>query len=209
MRFKLFGERILVEQVYPKQGTIFVPESAQDSDLHRIGRVVAVGDGKFEGKDHPMPVKVDELIYFQINAVMAAHCCFEVPMPGRKSKSLINLDQKDAVARLDTNEVTRDGFHMLGKWVLLKPFQRSTGQIVLPNAANDWQFVYYRIDEAGGLVENEELIPGQEVVVVHGHANPIQIAREDYAYIAENDIHGLVYAEEADLVENSALAVVE
>jgi co-chaperonin GroES (HSP10) len=209
MRFKLYGERILVEQVQARQGTLFVPESAQDSDLHRIGRVVATGDGKFDGKDFPMPVKVDDLVYFQINAVIAAHCCFEVPMPGRKSKSLVNLDAKDAVAKLDTNEVTRDGFHVLGKWVLLKPFLRSTGQIVLPGAANDWQFVYYRIDEVGGLIKNEELVQGQEVVIVHGHANPIQIAREDYAYIAENDIHGLVYADETDEVENSALAVAE
>jgi len=209
MKFKLYGERVLVEQVLPKRGTIYVPETAEDNSLHRIGQVVAVGDGKFQGKQHQMLVKEGDLVYFQINAVMAANCCFEVPMAGRKSKSLINLDVKDCIARLDSNEVTREGFHMLGKWVLLRPFKRKTGLIELPDAANEWQFVYYKVDEKGSTVDNTELVQGQEVVIVHGHAHPIQIARQDYCYINETDVHGLVYAEEMDEVENGALAVAE
>jgi co-chaperonin GroES (HSP10) len=197
MKFKLFGERVLVEKVNPKQGTILIPETAMDSNLYKIGRAVAVGDGVWKGEQRKMHIAPDDLVYFQINAVIAAHCCFEMIKPGGKNVSLINLDQKDCVAKLDSNDVGLSGFHPLGSWVLLRPFKRTleTSLIVLPNTHEDWQFMYYRIEKIGTGCKMP-LQPGQEVVLVHGHAHPIMLGSEEMAYISEDDIHGIVTNDE-------------
>lgn len=199
MKFRLFGERVLVEKVAAKQGTILIPETAMDTNLYKIGRAVAVGDGFWKGEQRKMHVTKNDLVYFQINAVIAAHCCFEMVQPGGKNTSLINLDQKDCVARLDSNDVGLSGFHPLGKWVLLRPFKRTqeTAMIVLPDAHQDWQFTYYRVEKLGNGCQ-AQLHRGQEVVIVHGHAHPIMLGRDEMAYINEDDIHGVVLNDDGE-----------
>lgn len=198
--FKLFGDRVLVEKVAPKQGTIYVPDNAQD--ISRIGKVVAVGDGKRPGlktlqhnghyyevmlKDVTMVVKPGDLVYFQTNAIQQSNCMYDMG-----SEILMNLAQAEIIAKLDSNEITLDGFHLMPDWVLVRPFMKDEPQgIVLPEVAKKARAIYFRVEKMGDNVD-KPITPGDEVVLTHGYCNPIQIQREDFGYIHKNEIHGVV-----------------
>ena len=184
MRFNLFGERVLVKKVEVKQGTIYIPEAVRANAIHKIGEVVAVGNGIYPGQEkvHDMIVKPGDIVFFQTNAVLAANCCFEY-LEGDKTENLLNMHQGDCVARLDDNDPTFDKFHPLGT-------------LVLPDKMdNDRTFVYYKVAKMGTKTALD-LKPGQEVVIAHGHANVFMLDRKEYVYIPEHDIHGVVVTDD-------------
>lgn len=184
--FKLFGDRVLVEQVKAKQGTIYVPEN--EYDLSRIGRVITTGDGTRPGRDPvQMLVKEGDLVYFQTNMVMQSNLMYDMG-----SEIYMNLMQSEIIAKLDSNDITLDGFHVIGDWVLCKPFLKDAPVgIVLPEAAKKAMAVYFRLVDKGSTVDLA-IEAGDELVLTHGRAQPFQIQREDYVYIHKNEIHGVV-----------------
>jgi co-chaperonin GroES (HSP10) len=164
--FKLFGDRVLVEQVKAKQGTIYVPEN--EYDLSRIGK---------EG----------DLVYFQTNMVMQSNLMYDMG-----TEIYMNLMQGEIIAKLDSNDITLDGFHVIGDWVLCKPFLKDAPVgIVLPEASKKAMAVYFRLIDKGSTVDLP-IEKGDELVLTHGRAQPFQIQREDYVYIHKNEIHGIV-----------------
>jgi co-chaperonin GroES (HSP10) len=184
--FKLFGDRVLVEQVKAKQGTIYVPEN--EYDLSRIGRVVTVADGTRPGRDPVnMLVKEGDLVYFQTNMVMQSNLMYDMG-----DEIYMNLMQAEIVAKLDSNDITLDTFHVIGDWVLCKPFMKDGPVgIVLPEASKKAMAVYFRLIDKGSTVDLD-INEGDELVLTHGRAQPFQIQKEDYVYIHKNEIHGIV-----------------
>jgi len=66
MAIKPIGDRVLVEPVeeeVSKVGSLYVPDTAKEKPQR--GKIVAVGEGRFEGKDLiPMRVKVGDKVLF-------------------------------------------------------------------------------------------------------------------------------------------------
>lgn len=66
MAIKPIGDRVLVELVeeeFNKVGSLYVPDTAKERPQR--GKVVAAGDGRYEGKDLiPMRVKVGDKVLF-------------------------------------------------------------------------------------------------------------------------------------------------
>lgn len=187
-KFNLFGDRVLVSKQSPKQGTIILPPMG-GHDMHRMGKIVEVGNGKRPGrKDVEMFVKKDELVWFQTNAVMQAALMYEC-----EGELFLNLMQSELIARLDSNEVTFDGFHMLGDWVLVRPFlkEKSGAKILLPEAAKQAMAIYFKIEKMGAGVDIG-IKAGDEVILTHGRTTPFQIGNEDFGYVHKNEIHGIV-----------------
>ena len=66
MAIKPIGDRVLVEPLeeeVSKVGSLYVPDTAKEKPQR--GKIVAVGEGRFEGKDLiPMRVKVGDKVLF-------------------------------------------------------------------------------------------------------------------------------------------------
>ncbi len=66
MAIKPLGDRVLVELIeeeVSKVGSLYVPDTAKEKPQR--GKVVAAGDGRFDGKDLvPMRVKVGDKVLF-------------------------------------------------------------------------------------------------------------------------------------------------
>lgn len=187
-KFNLFGDRVLVAKEVTKQGSIIIPQGA-GQDMHRLGRVVSTGSGKRPGaKDVEMYVKEGDLVWFQTNAIMQSHQMYEL-----EGEILMNLMQSEIIARVGSNEITYDNFDVLGEWVLVKPFlkQPPKAKILLPEAAKQAMAIYFRVEKMGHQVDLP-IKKGDEVVLVHGRAQPFAIQREDYAYVHKSFVHGVV-----------------
>ncbi len=198
MQIKLFGNSVLVRKVTPKNtSTLYVPES--QSDIHKIGEVVVVGNGKVpNGTIEPSLVKVGDIVYFQTNAVMAANTCYE-----HEKESFINLHQGDLIAKINTPKdeavVTYDAFEMLGRWSLLRVHQRQVSSILIPENINNNEFIYFTLAKRGADVDLEIEI-GQELLINHGRINPILLENKNYAYIDKGYILGVNNAPTADVI---------
>ncbi|HPS57114.1 MAG TPA: co-chaperone GroES [Spirochaetota bacterium] len=66
MAIKPIGDRVVVqiiEEEFSKVGSLYVPDTAKERPQR--GKIVAVGDGHYEGKDLiPMRVKVGDKVLF-------------------------------------------------------------------------------------------------------------------------------------------------
>lgn len=192
---KLFGYRVLIEPVEGKTGTIVMPQSAQT--MHRIGRVVCVGDGRQpDGTVKKSLVSVGDIVYFQTNAMTAASNGYVVG-----NMAYLNLHQGDLIGRLDSTVVCATNFTPLGRWVMVKPFVRSEGSlIVLPaSAERDPNFVYFKVAKLGDQVDLPVTV-GQEVLLTVHRTNAMQISKdslnlgelEEYGYIDRDFVLGAV-----------------
>lgn len=187
-KFNLFGDRVLVARAVTKQGSIIIPQSAGE-EMHRLGRVVSTGNGKRPGsKDVEMYVKEGDLVWFQTNAVMQSAQMYEL-----EGEILMNLVQSEIIARVPTNEITYDNFDVLGDWLLVKPFMKQPpkAKILLPENVKQAMAIYFRVEKMGHLVDLP-VKKGDEVVLVHGRAQPFDLQREDYAYVHKSFVHGVV-----------------
>lgn len=174
-KLKLFGFRVLVEQVKERTGRIVVPENA--NIIFAIGRIVAVGDGaQPNGTKEEAVVNLGDIVYFQTNAMLAATQNYQF-----EGKHYLNLHQGDLLGRLSDTNVCYENFEPLGRWVMVQPFQRTApGGILLPETANDADFTYFRVAKLGSRVKLD-IKEGQEVIVNTGRISPIRINKLDLA----------------------------
>lgn len=205
LNFKIFGDRVLLEKVAVKQGSIFVPDNGQD--VSKVGRVIAVGDGKKPGiktlthngyyyevtlKDVEMRVKPGDLVYFESNAVSMANAAYDMG-----NEMLANIAHGDIIAKikgshLDGVEITMENFELSPDYVLVKPFMREPAPgIAIPEASKKALAIYFRVVQIGSGVTKPINID-DELVLNHGYCRPLQIQREDYGYIHQHEIHGTV-----------------
>jgi co-chaperonin GroES (HSP10) len=191
--FRLLGERLLVEQVKQKQGSIIVPQGA-GNEMHRLGRIVAIGDGKRPGqKDIEIFLKVGDIVFFQTNAIMQSHMTYEV----EKGKLLLNLLQGEIIAKIKTTakepEITLSNFETVGDWVLVRPYMKeASSTIILPeNAQREQHAIYYKVEQLGQKVDLPIKV-GEEICITHGRCQPINVSKNDLGYLHKNDVHGTV-----------------
>jgi co-chaperonin GroES (HSP10) len=188
-KFRMFGDRVLMERVQFKQGLIYTPDL--ENSIARIGRVIAHGDGTFRDgrKNVKMHVGVGDLVYFQANAQMAASSAYDRSV----EDTCINIPQGEIIAKVTSVEQSLEGFEVIGDWVLLKPFQREMkdSRIVIPDIAKNIQALYFRVEQKGSTVDLD-IEKGDEVLITQGYCHPIQIKGEDFGFILKQGIHGVV-----------------
>jgi co-chaperonin GroES (HSP10) len=204
-KFKLFGDRVLLERVAPKKGSIHIPQMAES--VSTIGRVVALGNGKRPGiktiqhngyfyevtlKDVTMLVEVGDIVYFETNAMSAAQAAYDMG-----DDMLVNLSHGDIIARisgthLDGVEITVDNFEIMPDFIMVDPFQRElSSTIQLPEVAQKAQRVYYRLLKKGSNVSKPCEI-GDELLLDQSYSRPVDIQGKTYGYVHQNAIHGVV-----------------
>jgi co-chaperonin GroES (HSP10) len=188
MNVKLFGHRCLVEFYRPKTASkIIIPDSAQNTDTHRLGIVRFVGDGVLKGKATPEPalVKPGDVVMFQINGMMEATQKFVLD-----GKHYMNLLQGDLIARINGEDLTAENMEMLGDYVLLKHFvrQQPGSTLFLPDNAvrqSAPDFIYFRCVKKSTTVDLAVEI-GNEVVVNFGRLTPMFIVKRNDDGTTEN-----------------------
>lgn len=207
MNVKLFGPRCLVEFHKPKTASkIIIPDTAQNTDSHRMGIVRVVGDGKTKDKTLPPLVKEGDVVMFQINGMMEATQKFVLG-----GKHYMNLLQSELLARINGDDVSVDNIEMLGDYVLLKHFFRQPegSTLFLPDDAmrnSAPEFIYFRCAKKGSLV-GDGFKEGDELVVNFGRLTPMFIVKrkddgtsenQEFCYTRKDWVDGVVEAENAD-----------
>jgi co-chaperonin GroES (HSP10) len=212
LNFKLFGDRVLLEKVAPKQGTIYIP-TIDDKTLSKFGRVVAHGDGQRLGvttlayngryyetihKPVKIEVEVGDICWFETNAMAAGASCYDMG-----GSILVNVMHGELIAKVKSTDVSLEQFQVLGDWILVRPFLREDEKpsILIPQAVQDKaQPIHFRVEKLGSTVDIP-ISPGDEVVMVHGRCRPIKIGNEDLGYVHKSEIHGTV--EENRILSNN------
>jgi co-chaperonin GroES (HSP10) len=203
--FKLFGDRVLLERVAPKRGSIHIPQMAES--VSTIGRVIALGNGKRPGiktiqhnghfyevtlKDVEMLVEIGDIVYFETNVMSAANAAYDMG-----DDMLVNLSHGDIIAKisgshLDGVEITVDNFEIMPDFIMVDPFQRElSSTIALPEVAQKAQRVYYRLLKKGSNVKKPCEI-GDELLLDQSYSRPLDIQGKTYGYVHQNAIHGVV-----------------
>lgn len=191
---RLFGDRVLLDHVPTKPGTILIPERARNRDIHRLGKVIAVGDGQWSGKAPiPMVVKNGDLVYFQTNELIAASNGINWRGPDGKETMYLVMLQGDLIAKVPTPEVTIENFDPIGKWCVIEPSLREQGTIIIPENAKDGNSFKFTLVKKGPLV-TLPIEPGNEVSLRLDRCNMIVLNKKEYAYIDEQFITGVVAA---------------
>lgn len=195
MNIKLFGPRALLSQEKPStRGALLVNPS---ESIHSLARVCYVGDGNVRMPDGslkhvPPVVNVGDIVFFQTNAMLATGCTYEID-----KTPYLNLLQDDLLARLPSNEVTVANMEMLGRWILIEPYIRQTGTIIMPATINYQEHLeqtfWKLIKKPTNCDLQAEL--GQEVLINAHRATPVQLGGKAYCYIDQNFILGAVQPE--------------
>lgn len=198
MQIKLFGHRALLDRYVPPasvKGRILKPDVAGDNDMYRMGRVVAVGMDTIT-PPRPNYVAVGDLVYFQVNAFLAAHQTYE-----HQQKAYINLLQTEIIARINGDDITTETFEIAGEYVLVKPFLRENqSKIVLPDSAKQMpEFVFYKCAQVGPQADLP-IKPGQELVLNHGKVTPLFVVNsclntvhhEEFGYVHRSFVLGVI-----------------
>jgi len=193
IKVRLFGDRVLLDHVPTKPGSIYIPDRARNRDIHRLGKVISVGDGQWNGKAPiPMVVKDGDLVYFQTNELIAASNGINwVGADGKETIYLVML-QGDLIAKVtDADNVTADTFDPIGKWCLLQPKLNEQGKIIIPENAKSGASFKFHVVKKGPLV-TLPIEPGNEVSLRLDRCNLIVLNKVEYAYIDEQYITGVV-----------------
>ena len=166
----------MVEPVTQTQGRIVIPDAYKsEGQMWRIGRVIAVGDGRQPASKEPEPpvVGVGDLVYFQTNAILAASQSHE-----RGNTMYLNLHQGDLIGKLSSAKVCYENFTPLGRWLLLRPKVRKLpGGILLPDNTRDVT-VDFHVCSIGTKVDLPLRI-GQQVLVNTGRACAFAMSQLD------------------------------
>lgn len=200
MNIKLFGHRVLVEhhKLSDKETLIIMPDAAQQHDTHRLGKVVAIGDGKTKTGIVPTLVKEGDIVLFQINQIMEHTQTFVL-----NGRTYMNLLQTELLARVNGEKLTADNIEMLGDWLLLKHFVRDTGRIVLPKNLNKQaapEFIYFRCMAKGSTIDKPFELE-DELIVNLGRLTPVFFAKknqqgtydnEEYCYTHKDWVDGKI-----------------
>jgi co-chaperonin GroES (HSP10) len=194
-KLKVFGDRVIVERVAKSTrsaGNIIIPVAAQKNELHAIGRVVRVGDGRWTSKPAvPMHVRVNDYVYFQVNESWAAMHSFEFD-----DKLLIALHQDDCLARVqDPDNITEETFHACGKWLILRPALKQATSIIVPEDVREPDMWQFHVVSKGENVR-AEIEVGMEVMPVFTRAQPFQLYQDgqpkDFVYVEQDFIMAAV-----------------
>jgi co-chaperonin GroES (HSP10) len=193
MKIQLFGERVLFEPVEEElKGSIVLPEKANKN--YELGRVLLIGNGKTKGadgsiKEVPIHVQPGDIVWFQINPMMAANSAVRF-----KGKTYLQVLQHDLIGKLKSTTVSLENFSILGHWILIDTFEdRIPGsQIHLPDTVQDQsvRMLRYFVVQKGENVKDFEI--GDEVIIEKRAAQLVAFNDEPYFYLDSRHVHGVV-----------------
>ena len=191
----LLGENIAVTMVEEKlEGDIILPQNKYVR--HEMGRVIAVGDGKYRQDpasgtpttDRAIWVQVGDIIMYQLGGPQIANAAYKLD-----GQPIRIFHQGDAIARLTTNKITMENIQILGNWVMLR-VETQQGTIIIPDAAQLPENFKFYLEQKGAGVTLDIAI-GEEVLPERGRCAPIDINGKTFVYTHQDFIRGVVRAD--------------
>jgi len=190
-RLRPCGQRVVVklveDEVKTKNGVI-VPSKRSES-FNRLGRVLAVGNGWFQGKHSPMYARVGDICFFQLEQHQAINTAYM----DKEHGLVFFLHDLDMIARLTEPSFDLEYFQVIGLWILVKVETRGLypgSRIIVPQIENttaDLQ-TYTVIQKGDGV--KIDLNVGDEVSLARTRCNPIYLDRQLYGWIEEKFVYG-------------------
>ena len=192
-QFKIFGDKAVFKSITEElSGSIVLPQKA--AKQYELGEVVAIGDGQVKDgyggyKIRPVLVKPGDIIWFQVNTMMASNNMFRVD-----GQLYMTIVQHDMLARLKTAKVDIDTFEILGHWVLLEGFEdkKKDSLIYIPDTVEtpEVRMLRYRVKQKGSLAVDIEV--GQEVAIEKRAAQLVELNGKPYFYIDCRNIAAVI-----------------
>lgn len=195
-RLRPIGQRVVVKlvetEIKTKNGVI-IP-SKLDQSFNRLGKVLAVGDGHWQGKQYPIYVKPGDICFFQLEQNEAANTSYIDPEHGM----IFFLHNLDMIGTLREPSFDLEYFQVVGPWILVKVAMRSQfsgSTLVLPNTENTThELQTYTVVQKGCGVKSDINV-GDEISLTRSRCNPIYLNRELYGWIEEKFVYGAVTPE--------------
>ena len=191
MSLRPIGQRVavkLVETDIFSAGGIIIPNK-RNQHFNKLGRVLAVGDGKVGKDQHTMFVKKGDLCFFQLEEQQASN----VSYVDREEGLIYFLHNLDMIGTLKRPVLELDSFHVVGSWILVKVAMRSSlssSTIILPSSDNTThELQTYTIVQVGSGVKLGVEV-GQELSLARSRCNPIWLGQELYGWIEERFVYG-------------------
>jgi co-chaperonin GroES (HSP10) len=183
---KPVGERIAIvnaEESY--EGKIVLPDARQRQHIH--GKCIAVGDGRMlDGTTKPIYTKPGDVYLYQVDDGTRVNCTFKIG-----KEVVMVLHQADMICRLKAKTVTLDTIDMVGNWLLVDTQLESTGDIVIPDAAQHTlpELQHFFLVKKGDQSKIDAKV-GDEIFPARGRLTPLSIDGKIYCFITDNFIYG-------------------
>jgi co-chaperonin GroES (HSP10) len=168
-------------------GIILMPSNA--NQVHRLGRVAAIGDTVQIG------VAVDDIVIYQVNKMFELSVTHFVG-EGDQRQPVMIMHQGDTFAKLDSPQITLENFHVLGDWILVRDIKIDMiGGLYLPDTAIPPP--EFEVVQIGNLLPSSEdpvlagLKVGDKVYVDKSRANQIRLEGKLFWYVLKQGIHGV------------------
>lgn len=181
---ELFEERAAVVLAEETFDGMIVPAPTSEK-MHIISKVVAVGAKS-------KLVKVDDIVQWQWNSVVGAHCRYDVG-----GERLFVLYEKDLIAKLSSTKISLDTFQIIGDWRLVERIAEDAppSRIIVPSAVADTALqhsMHHRLVQTGVEDPLRPCKVGDILLVERHRANPLRIGGKDYYYLQSASILGIV-----------------
>jgi co-chaperonin GroES (HSP10) len=190
-RVRPLGQRVVVKlletEIKTKNGVI-IPNKLNES-FNRIGRVIAVGDGRYQGQTYPIFVKPGDICFFQLEQQQAMNTSYI----DREHGMIFFLHNLDMIGTLSEPSFDLEYFNVVGPWILVKVKMRSLfpdSKIIMPDSENTThELQTYTVVQVGSGVKSEIKV-GEEVSITRSRCNPIYLNHELYGWIEEKFVYG-------------------
>jgi hypothetical protein len=192
MKLKLAPGKVAVKKIEAKlKGVIGLPPSRTKS--YDLGQIVDTGDLSAFGHERKNSTaeifKKGDVIIFQLPQHLANLICHRI-----KGELLIFLNVADIIGRLKSDVIDIDNFQIASKYILLKPTIREVSAlIVVPASAEEMnkESLSFSVAQKGVDV-SINIFKGQEVFPHKGRLSPIIIENEEFAFIDQDFIDGVM-----------------
>ena len=192
-RLRPCGQRVVVklveDEVKTKNGVI-IPSKRAES-FNRLGKILAVGSGWYQGEQHSMYSRPGDICFFQLEQQQAGNTSYIDPEHGL----IFFLHDLDMIARLTEPSFDLENFPVIGPWVLVKVETRNmypNSKIVLPQVENTTsELQTYTVLQKGDGVKIDIKV-GDEISLARSRCNPLYLDRQLYGWIEEKFIYGAI-----------------
>jgi chaperonin GroES len=189
-RLRPIGQRVIVKlvetEVKTKHGVV-VP-SKLDESFNRLGKVLAVGNGHWQGQQYPMYVKAGDICFFQLEAQQAKNTAYI----DREEGMVFFLHNLDMIGTLSEPSFDLECFQVVGPWVLVKVAVRGNpkSRIIIPQSENTThEMQTYTVVQKGSGVKLDIKV-GDELSIARSRCNPIYFNNTLYGWIEEKFVYG-------------------
>lgn len=164
-------------------GIILIPTNA--NQLHKLGVIVAVGDGV------TIDAKVGQIVLYQVNRMFEASVTHFID-----ETAVMVMHQGDAIARLEGRQITLEKFTVLGDWVLASDVKiDQLGGIFLPDSAiPPPEFIVNQIGNTVATSDDPVLVEmkvADKIYIDKSRSNKISIQGKQFFYVLKHGIQAV------------------